>query len=433
MKKRGKKAWVISVDAGYGHQRAAYPLKDIANERIITANSDKIISDEERKLWHRIRNTYEFISRLKETPFFGKFVFGIYDKFQEIPPFFPFRDLSMPTFGSFYIRKLIRKKGLCQSVIEYVKKEKLPFVTTHFIPALAAHYSGLKKIYCVITDTDINRVWVPVNPKKNTIKYLASCKHVVVRLKQYGIKDKDIIFTGFPLPKENIGGRNYKILKKDLGNRLANLDPKKIYIKRHGFNIRSLLGRNFKKKCTHPLTITYMVGGAGAQQEIGITIIKALKKKILSRKVVVNLVAGTRLGVRSHFEKDLKELKLSKKIGKGINIIFAMDKKSYFTELNEVLRHTDIVWTKPSEMSFYTGLGLPIIIAPPVGAHEKYNREWLQHIGSGFVQENPEYTDDWLFYWLEDGRLAEAAWEGFVEAPNLGTYEIENLVLGNKK
>ena len=29
-----KKAWVISVDMGYGHQRAAYPLKDIAYERI---------------------------------------------------------------------------------------------------------------------------------------------------------------------------------------------------------------------------------------------------------------------------------------------------------------------------------------------------------------------------------------------------------------
>ena len=39
-----KKAWVITVDMGYGHQRAAYPLKDIAYERIITANSDKIIT-----------------------------------------------------------------------------------------------------------------------------------------------------------------------------------------------------------------------------------------------------------------------------------------------------------------------------------------------------------------------------------------------------
>ena len=44
-----KKAWVISVDMGYGHQRAAYPLKDISYERIITANSDKIITPKEKK------------------------------------------------------------------------------------------------------------------------------------------------------------------------------------------------------------------------------------------------------------------------------------------------------------------------------------------------------------------------------------------------
>ena len=41
-KKRGK-AWIISVDMGYGHDRAAFPLKDIAYRRIITANNDRII------------------------------------------------------------------------------------------------------------------------------------------------------------------------------------------------------------------------------------------------------------------------------------------------------------------------------------------------------------------------------------------------------
>ena len=38
-----KKAWVIAVDMGYGHQRAAYPLKDMAYGDIINANSDKMI------------------------------------------------------------------------------------------------------------------------------------------------------------------------------------------------------------------------------------------------------------------------------------------------------------------------------------------------------------------------------------------------------
>ena len=92
--------------------------------------------------------------------------------------------------------------------------------------------------------------------------------------------------------------------------------------------------------------------------------------------------------------------------------------------------HTnDILWTKPSEISFYAGLGLPIIIAPPVGAHERFNKEWLEHAGAGLVQGKPEYLEDWLSYLLEDGRLAEAAWHGFTKAPATGTYEIEKTVL----
>jgi hypothetical protein len=50
-------------------------------------------------------------------------------------------------------------------------------------------------------------------------------------------------------------------------------------------------------------------------------------------------------------------------------------------------------------------------------------------MGTGFAQEKPEYADDWLYDWLDSGRLAEAAFEGFLEAPNLGTYNIERVVL----
>jgi hypothetical protein len=115
-------------------------------------------------------------------------------------------------------------------------------------------------------------------------------------------------------------------------------------------------------------------------------------------------------------------------IDNGINIIHALGRKYYFDILKDVLINTDILWTKPSEMSFYTGLGLPIIIAPPLGTHESYNRQWLQHIGSGFDQENPKFAADWLFYMLENGRLANAAWEGFLQAPKLGTYKIEKFI-----
>jgi hypothetical protein len=427
---RSPQAWIVAVDMGYGHQRAAYPLKDIAHERVITANSDKIISDKERKVWFRSRLFYEFVSRVKAIPFVGKVAFGVYDRLQTISPFFPFRDLSKPNFTVLYTKGLI-KKGLCKSLIEYIKREKLPLVTTHFIPALAANYHGSShEIYCVVTDTDINRVWVPDKPGDSKITYLAPSRHAVMRLKQYGIPEEKIILTGFPLPKENIGGRNRTILKKDLGDRLLNLDPKRSYLTKYHDHIKDHLGpRNLKKKGPHPLTITYAVGGAGAQADIGTKIAKSLKERILKKELRLNLAAGTRLDVMSYFNWQLEQIGMKEVIGNGIDVIFALDKKTYFTLFNNSLRTTDILWTKPSELSFYTALGLPIIIAPPVGTHENFNREWLEHIGSGFIQEDPDFANDWLFYILESGKYAEAAWHGFMEAPSMGTYNIEDIVL----
>ena len=50
-----RKAWVVSVEMGYGHQRAASPLSEIACERIITANSDKWVSQKDRRVWNHAK------------------------------------------------------------------------------------------------------------------------------------------------------------------------------------------------------------------------------------------------------------------------------------------------------------------------------------------------------------------------------------------
>jgi hypothetical protein len=431
------KAWIISVDMGYGHQRAAYPLKDIAYERILTANNDKIISERERREWENARRFYEFISRLKRVPLIGGAFFGLYDRLQRIGPFFPFRDLSAPNYTTLRVKRTI-KNGLCKSIVEYTKKAPIHIVTTHFMPALAYHYAG-KPCYCVVTDTDINRVWVPDNPKECNITYFSPCKHTSVRLREYGVPEQNIVETGFPLPKENIGA-DRSILKQDVFARLINLDPKGAFFDKYDSMVREKLGlqKKFGKRRTtptmlrryktHPLTIMYLVGGSGAQTEIGIRIVESLKARIERGDVRIILSAGTRLDAKQQFEEEIARLGLQEHLGKNILITFALDKKSYFGTLNEALRTTDILWTKPSELSFYTALGLPVIIAPPIGAHENYNRGWLEQIGSGFVQDDPGIAHDWLFYWVDDGRLADAALQGFINAPCMGAYNIEEYL-----
>ncbi len=70
--------------------------------------------------------------------------------------------------------------------------------------ALAADYAGRRDVFCVITDSDINRVWVANDPKKSRINYLAPTALSRVRLLQYGVADQRIFVTGFPLPEENL-------------------------------------------------------------------------------------------------------------------------------------------------------------------------------------------------------------------------------------
>ncbi len=422
-----KKAWIVAVDMGYGHQRAAYPLKDIVYDRIITANSDKLIISKEKKRWARAKWFYEGISRFSSFPLIGKLFFAIYDLFQHIPRFYPFRDLSIPNYATLYVDALI-KNDLGKSVCDYVKTKKIPFVSTFFIPAIAATHQGVKRVYCVTTDSDINRAWVPKNPKTK-IKYFASCERVVKRLKEYGVPKKNIFLTGFPLPKENLGGRGLKILKKDLGIRLLKLDPNKIYLSRYKEHIKRHLGKkNFKSKCDRPLTITFAVGGAGAQRKTVKLMLQSLKRKILKKQIAINLVAGIRLEVKSYFEKTIRELGLERELGKRITILTGVNKKDYFKKFNECLHCTDILWTKPSELVFYTALGIPIIMTPPLGAHEYYNQRWIEQMGGGFTQMDPRYVNEWLFDWINKGVLAESAWEGFMEAPKFGTYEIEKIL-----
>jgi hypothetical protein len=430
------KAHIISVDMGYGHQRAAYPLKDLVQGRIIIANNDPIVPDSDTLLWERARMFYETVSRLKEVPIVGRFTFDMYDKLQHISPFFPFRDLSAPTYSVRRLQKLIKKRGFGQSLVEYVGDSPLPVITTHFIPALVFHYHG-REVYCTVTDTDINRVWAPRDSRQSHITYLSPCRHASLRLRAYGVRHHRIVETGFPLPKENIGERR-EILHRDLVARLVNLDPNGVFFENYRGVIREKLFtddsapptsfKDLQRYANHPLTITFAIGGAGAQIDIAVCMLKAFERRLREDRITINISAGKNTAVKELMEREAERIGLGNHLGRNITVLYGDTYEDYFTAINLALRTTDILWSKPSELSFYTALGLPIVMAPYIGAHEKYNRNWLSHLGSGYAQEDPDQADKWLTYWLEDGRLARAALQGYLYAPCMGTYNIEKVI-----
>jgi hypothetical protein len=235
------------------------------------------------------------------------------------------------------------------------------------------------------------------------------------------------------LPEENVGFK-LATLKADLGKRLIQLDPQQLFISQYSKMLHQQLGRKtIRKKSVRPLTITFAVGGAGAQRELGVAILKSLRKEILAGRIRINLVAGVHHVVNQYFKDALKKLKMSNTLNDGVDIIFQTTKDQYFTEFNKILRETDIIWTKPSELSFYCALGIPIIMAPPIGSQEIFNQKWLQSIGAGINQEDPRYANEWLIDWLNSGWLAEAAMQGYLEGPKYGTYNTHKIIFNRRK
>ncbi|OGH88425.1 MAG: hypothetical protein A3J93_04110 [Candidatus Magasanikbacteria bacterium RIFOXYC2_FULL_42_28] len=425
-----KQAWVLTVDMGYGHQRAANPLRHLApNSKIIVANNYEGIPDSDRRIWRQSQKWYEFFSRFTNIPLIGPYLFSLFDKFQAIASFYPRRDLSAPTMQLKQIYWLI-KRGWGKDLIEFLNKNPIPLIATFFTIAFFAEEHKYKgEIYCVVTDTDVSRAWVAFDPSKSRIKYLAPCRRIVERLQLYGVKKSNIFLTGFPLPEENLGDAEFSTLKADLSERIINLDPEKRYREKYSGTVRERLREmNLDERHHHPLTLTFAVGGAGAQRKLGAVILESLKKDILDNKINFNLVAGTRNDVYLYFKKIICCSGLKSALDKNLKIIFAVHKDDYFREFNKILRNTDILWTKPSELVFYSALGMPIVMAPPVGSQEVFNRTWLKTVGAGINQGDPRFTHEWLFDWVKSGWLAEAAMAGFLDGRQFGVRNISDVV-----
>jgi len=423
------RAWVVTADMGFGHQRAAHALAHLAEGGVITAGSPDVTDVREVRFWDRLRKSYETLSRIKQVPVIGGLLFSVLDGFLRIPPFYPLRDLSHPSPNNYFLERLI-KQGLGRSLIERLRSQPLPIVSTFYASAMIADKLLVgSPNYCVICDTDLNRIWVASNARRSNIVYFAPCGRAMRRLREYGVPDERIFITGFPLPLENLGGPELPVLKADLLARLARLDPRGRFLSVYGHTVENLLGgAPPASNGNGRVTVTFAVGGAGAQTEIGVTLLRSLKPGILTGSCRLILIAGVNRVIETLFREAAVKAGLESALGDGVVIVCEPTKNEYFTRFNAVMRETDILWTKPSELSFYTGLGLPIVMAPSIGAQENKNASWLGEKNCGIPQEDPALALEWLADLVKEGVLAEKAFSGFAKNRKLGAYRVEEVL-----
>lgn len=397
---------------GYGHLRAARALAEGLGTEVLLADRPPLITAEEERLWRASRRVYETASRASQLPGLGPPLRSLLESLTAIPHLHPQRDLSPPTLQVRWLDRLIRR-GMGRGLAERVRATGAPLVSTFFSAALAVERATDRPVYCVVTDVDVSRAWVPIEPHQTRIVYLTPSRRSVHRLRAYGVPNEQIEFTGFPLPDELLGGPDLPALRRNLAARLARLDPRVEFRAQTRGEIHQFLGDfppadGAPSGAERPPLLTFTVGGADAQAELARPLLRSLAPLLDQGKLRLALAAGTRREVAARFERWTAVAGCERHLGKAVTIFTADDLADYFPRFNALLAETDVLWTKPSEMTFYGALGIPLIFSHPVGVHEHYNRRWAIENGVGLKQRDPRHAGYWLREWLNEGTLAAA-------------------------
>jgi hypothetical protein len=420
---------LFAVDMGYGHLRAAMPLADELGIELCHADQPPFADQQEEWLWTATRGIHRLLSKpTRLAGLMGRWAQTAMDAVTLIPPLYESSDLSAPGAAARLVGGLV-DLGLGRGLGRYLKTSELPLLTTFYLPAMIADHAGCERIFCVVTDADCHRVWVARSPAASRIHYFAPSSRVVRRLEAYGVSPARISLTGFPLPGELLGGPELGGAIEALGRRLVRLDPEGVFRRQYRHELRRLFPDGLPaSEAGEPLRITFAVGGAGAQAELVPLFLPSLGRPLREGRLRLALVAGMRPQVAESFERAVDSASLTDELGRGLRVMADSAFSLYYRHFNQLLRETDVLWTKPSELSFYAALGLPLVLSRPVGSHERYNRRWLLEHGAALRQHDPRYTWEWIAEWLRDGTLAAAAWSAFTRLPQDGTYRIAEIV-----
>src|SRR5713101_7737051 len=358
---------VAAIDMGYGHLRAAAPLADALGVPLLLMDLPPLGDARDAWFWWRPRALYEPLTRWSQVPALGGPLRRLLARITAIPD--AGGDLSAPSTGTRWMERAARA-GAGRALAEHLRASGAPLLATFYAAPILAELHGADRLHCVVTDADVNRVWAPPHPARSKIRYYVPSEPARRRIESYGVAPERIRLTGFPLPHDLVGGRERSALKRNLAARLG----------------------------------------------------RALAGPLRDRRLALALVAGRRRDVARKLRAAVAAEALAGH--SAVEVLEERDTLKYLRRFNALLARTDVLWTKPSEMTFFAALGLPVIAAPPVGVHEERNLRWSMELGAALEQGDPDRAGDWLPRWIADGTLARAAWNGYRRLPRLGLYEI---------
>ena len=104
--------------------------------------------------------------------------------------------------------------------------------------------------------------------------------------------------------------------------------------------------------------------------------------------------------------------------------------EGYAARFHARLADLDVLWTKPSEITFFGPAGFALALTTPLGAQEHANRAWARRLGAALDAADLRHAGAWLDRHLADGSLARVAYAAATRMPRHGTERILALASG---
>ncbi|SES01330.1 DUF6937 domain-containing protein [Lachnobacterium bovis] len=369
------------------------------------------------KLISAQNDLYSLGSRLSKNPIFNKLVW-------EPMNYEGFRKLSYNSTDQ-------KNAELMAPVYKNVPKD-IPVVGTHVWPAQAAIHAGMKYVVNAIPDN-----WPMALHLAEGSVHTIQCRNSYMGYRILNGFNKDKVCK--PMPKESLVYTGHYIDHELVSNIEKDCEQ-----------------RINRKKNNKPMRFLLTIGGAGAQQEIFIAIIKELLPKIREKKVTLFVNVGDYEKVWHSMLKEIPQMKnisvehfndwnetkeFSEQLldeQKNIYGIHSFSHKNIFEAVyctNLLMRGIDVLITKPSELAFYP---VPKLFIKRVGKHEMWGAIHSSEIGDGTLEcRDIPHTVQMLNLFLEDNQLLIDMCENIKTNKKIGLYDgaynVIKLAMGMKK
>ncbi len=304
---------------------------------------------------------------------------------------------------------------LMAPVYKNVPKD-IPVVATHVWPSQAAIHAGMKHVVNAIPDNWPMALHLSEGSLHTIQTHSSKLGYQILngmdkKKTLNSMPAKDIVYTGHYIDHELVSN-----IERDCNARIR------------------------RQKDGEPMRFLLTIGGAGAQKEIFVAIIKHLLPAIQKNKAALYINVGDYKNVWEQILTEVPEMKqyatqhfdnwsdteqfsmdaLDAKVT-GIHGFWHKNIFEAVYATNLLMRSADVLVTKPSELAFYP---VPKLFIKRVGGHEQWGAIHSAEIGDGTLEcRDINHTIQMIQLFLQDKTLLQGMCENIKMNKEMGIYD----------